>query len=440
MPSSKKWSAIASINEVSPDWPIKPLKSFSISEKNGFVNGPFGSDLLSSELQDEGVPVVYIRDIKNGCYKRKSTVCVSQEKALSLPSCQVSIGDVIISKVGDPPCEAAIYTDDEVGIVTQDVIRIKTSCFEHSTFLAYLLNSDIGKRQVKEIKITGTRERVSLTDFKKIKLPSPSNAEKNIIVKILSVWDKAINTTESLINNSKKLKKSLMQQLLSGDKRLLDISGIKFKSKWKEVSLNDIAKYQKGYTYKSSEYSEVETENGFLTLKSILRGGGYSRSGIKYLSAPVDDKFSVKAGDVVFSVTDLTRNAEVVGAPIFIPELPFKNTYISMDLVKLEFDSSVNKQFIYYLMKLPCHRNFMRARASGSTVLHLDIRGSKKLRLLIPSSIEEQQKIALILTNVDKDIELLEKQLAGIKQEKKALMQQLLTGKRRVKVDEGEAV
>jgi len=71
---------------------------------------------------------------------------------------------------------------------------------------------------------------------------------------------------------------------------------------------------------------------------------------------------------------------------------------------------------------------------------HLDIRGSKKLRLLIPSSIEEQQKIALILTNVDKDIELLEKQLAGIKQEKKALMQQLLTGKRRVKVDEGEAV
>jgi type I restriction enzyme S subunit len=50
----------------------------------------------------------------------------------------------------------------------------------------------------------------------------------------------------------------------------------------------------------------------------------------------------------------------------------------------------------------------------------------------------EQQKIAAVLTNADKEIELLEQQLAELKQEKKALMQQLLTGKRRVKVDEKE--
>jgi type I restriction enzyme S subunit len=262
----------------------------------------------------------------------------------------------------------------------------------------------------------------------------PPLPEQNKITKILSTWDKAISTTEALIDNSKQQKKALMQQQLTGKKRFAG-----FKGEWKEVKLGDIAKYQKGYTYKSSEYSENETNNGFLTLKSIQRGGGYSSTGIKYLLSSVDEKFAVKSGDVVFAVTDLTRNAEVVGAPILVPKLPFENIYISMDLVKLKLNMSVNKQFIYYLMKLPFHRNFMRARASGSTVLHLDVQGSKKLKLLIPSLIEEQQKIALVLINADNEIGLLEQQLADLKQEKKALMQQLLTGKRRVKVDEIEA-
>ncbi|WP_324033939.1 hypothetical protein [Psychrobacter sp. TAE2020] len=59
----------------------------------------------------------------------------------------------------------------------------------------------------------------------------------------------------------------------------------------------------------------------------------------------------------------------------------------------------------------------------------------KSLRMHIPSSKQEQQKIATVLTNADKEIELLEQQLADFQQEKKALMQQLLTGKKRVVVD-----
>ncbi|MEE7482660.1 hypothetical protein MPAR168_18035 [Methylorubrum populi] len=68
-----------------------------------FVNGPFGSDLLTTELQESGVPVIYIRDIRDGHYNRVSKVCVSEGKANSLPSCHVRSGDVLIAKVGDPP-------------------------------------------------------------------------------------------------------------------------------------------------------------------------------------------------------------------------------------------------------------------------------------------------------------------------------------------------
>ena len=59
------------------------LRELAAKERNSFVNGPFGSDLLSSELMDAGVPVVYIRDISSGSYERKSTVCVTAAKAVT---------------------------------------------------------------------------------------------------------------------------------------------------------------------------------------------------------------------------------------------------------------------------------------------------------------------------------------------------------------------
>tara|TARA_R110001583_G_scaffold190028_1_gene353916 strand:+ start:729 stop:1985 length:1257 start_codon:yes stop_codon:yes gene_type:complete len=263
-----------------------------------------------------------------------------------------------------------------------------------------------------------------LKDFPVLLPPLP---EQRQIAQILSTWDKAIVTTEKLIAASQQQKKALMQQLLTGKKRFAG-----FSEAWEEVKLGDIATYSKGYTYKSDEYSESQTEYGFLTLKSILRGGGYSERGIKYLRSPVENKFSVEQGDIVFAVTDLTRNAEVVGAPILIPDLPYGKSFISMDLVKLKVAQSVNKEFFFYLMQSSDNRNFMRARASGSTVLHLDIKGSKQLKLKIPKNLTEQQKIAAVLTSSDQEINALQSKLAHLKQEKKALMQQLLTGKRRV--------
>ncbi|MEJ6080171.1 restriction endonuclease subunit S [Vibrio sp. 1-Bac 57] len=314
------------------------------------------------------------------------------------------------------------------------LIQIKSHESVCSEFLYLTYNSPYIRKQITE-QSTGTKVKHTSPDrLKSVICLLPPLPEQRKIAKILSTWDKAITTTEKLIATSQQQKKALMQQLLTGKKRLLNPeTGMVFEGDWEEIRLGDIAKYQKGYTYKSSEYSEKATANGFLTLKSIQRGGGYSPKGIKYLLSNVDEKFAVVKGDVVFAVTDLTRNAEVVGAPIFVPKLPFNNSYISMDLVKLQLNASVNKQFIYYSLKLPCNRNFMRARASGSTVLHLDVQGSKKLKLLIPKILQEQQKIASVLTAADKEIELLQAKLTHLKQEKKALMQQLLTGKKRVK-------
>ncbi|MCK5893630.1 MAG: restriction endonuclease subunit S [Endozoicomonadaceae bacterium] len=96
-------------------------------------------------------------------------------------------------------------------------------------------------------------------------------------------------------------------------------------------------------------------------------------------------------------------------------------------------NKNTNIEFVYYL--LTCQKHKLINKASGSTFLELSKSAFESIKFSIPI-LDEQNKIAEVLTNSDKEIETLEKQLTDLKQEKKALMQQLLTGKRRVKIDD----
>jgi type I restriction enzyme S subunit len=155
-------------------------KEFSLNElKAGgnetFSNGPFGSDLLTSELQEEGVPVIYIRDIRNGYFFWKSNVYVTERKANYLKNCQVQSGDILIAKVGDPPGISAVYPDKSpLAIITQDVIRYRVNTkIVSPTYLSFYINSEKGKSIIKKISVEGTRNRFPLGDLKKttIKIP-----------------------------------------------------------------------------------------------------------------------------------------------------------------------------------------------------------------------------------------------------------------------------
>jgi type I restriction enzyme S subunit len=151
------------------------LEELASDERNSFVNGPFGSDLLTSELTESGVPVVYIRDISSGRYERTRSVFVSPEKAADLEFCNAKPGDVLVAKVGDPPGIAAVYPEGEVeGIVTQDVIRIRPKTESVSAhYLQAFLNSRLARTETSKIMVEGTRLRFSLGQFKEILVPLP---------------------------------------------------------------------------------------------------------------------------------------------------------------------------------------------------------------------------------------------------------------------------
>jgi type I restriction enzyme S subunit len=180
-----KDSGVEWLGDVPEHWTQK-VKIANVSETNrgSFVNGPFGSDLLSNELKDKGVPVIYIRDINRTGYKRKSTVCVTEVKAEQLDVCKVVSGDVLISKVGDPPGDSCIYPAGEPdAIITQDVIRIRVERSKFNPrYISKLLNSNFGQTVLNDISVEGTRKRVSLGDFKATRFIIPTLEEQNSIV------------------------------------------------------------------------------------------------------------------------------------------------------------------------------------------------------------------------------------------------------------------
>ena len=147
------------------------------------------------------------------------------------------------------------------------------------------------------------------------------------------------------------------------------------------------------------------------------------------------DKYTLQVNDVI-----ITKDSETPG-DIAVPALVDEDLggvvcgyHLAIIRPKARM---VAGAYLNYLFSMPKTRYYFFTLATGATRFGLSVGGINKAHFTLPP-LDEQQKIAAVLTNADKEIELLQQQLDDLKQEKKALMQQLLTGKRRVKVDEKE--
>ncbi|WP_161635410.1 restriction endonuclease subunit S [Methylomicrobium lacus] len=202
------------IGWIPKEWKFDSLKNI-FGAKN-IVNGPFGSDLLTSELKKEGISVLYCQDIKPGVFTRISNSNVTPFKAAQLAFCNVRKNDILLAKVGSPPCDSCVYEEESSAVVTQDVIRIRPSSEYGAEFFSSWFNSGYGRQAIKKISIEGTRERVSLGEFKELTVPFPDIAEQIAIGRRISQAQKFIAEEKRNLIKLKQKKSGLMHDLLTG--------------------------------------------------------------------------------------------------------------------------------------------------------------------------------------------------------------------------------
>ncbi|HBB6968045.1 restriction endonuclease subunit S [Escherichia coli] len=274
---------------------------------------------------------------------------------------------------------------------------------------------------IREMANSGGQQNLSGGIVKSIPIPVPPLTEQKKIAKILSTWDNAISVTEKLLTNSQQQKKALMQQLLTGKKRLLDENGVRFSGEWCTCTLSEVAHIIMG----SSPKSEAYNDNGL---------------GLPLIQGNADIKCRVSCPRVYTS--DITKECTPgdillsVRAPVGTVALSQHKACIGRGISAIKSKKKMSQSFLYqwFLWFEPkwCYLS------QGSTFESINSDDIKTLKLSVPN-FEEQQKIAAVLSAADAEISTLEKKLACLRDEKKALMQQLLTGKRRVKVDEAVA-
>lgn len=252
------------------------------------------------------------------------------------------------------------------------------------------------------------------------KIAVPPLAEQRKIAEVLGVWDEAIEKQARLIEKLALRKRGLMQRLLTGKLRLPN-----FNEEWRNTIFSSvIEKMSNGYTYDVNGVGNVPITRIETISKGII---DYSKVG-NVLYVDELEKYKLHRGDILFSHINSIEHIGKVA--IFEGD---EDLYHGMNLLLIRTKEVMSNIYLYYFLSSPIAIRKVRSLAKKAVnQASISIAELKKLVIYIPE-IKEQTAIAEVLTAADREIELAKEKLEYLRRQKRGLMQQLLTGKKRIK-------
>lgn len=384
------------IGVIPEDWGVEPIGNLFVF-KNGLNK--------AKEFFGYGTPIVNYMDV----YSKNSLISSDIKGKVYLSNSEIQRYDV---KAGDVFFTRTSETPEEVGISSVVLDCSKNTVFSGFVLRGRPINNKLSNefksycfqtRNVRSSIIQGctytTRALTNGTQLSKILIPIPTLKEQTAIATALSDTDALIAALDKKIAKKQQIKQGAMQQLLTGKKRLPGFSG-----EWVEKKFGELLDYEQptDYIVKSTDY----LTQGIPVLtagKSFILGYTAETTGI-FTNSPV----------IIFD--DFTTATKFV-------DFKFKVKSSAMKILKLR-ESNNSIKLIYELMQLidfPLidHQRYWISEYS-------------KIIVKIPATSEEQNAIAQILTDMDKEIARLEKKRDKYKEIKAGMMQVLLTGKVRL--------
>lgn len=216
-----------------------------------------------------GVPLIRSQNVLWGYLNLSNVAYIDHNEHIKMKRSMVIKGDVLLNITGASIGRAALAEDINEANVNQHVCIIRPAKILDAKFLNEFLLSYYGQKQIEQFQAGGNRQGLNFKQVKSFKISLPPLLEQKKIAKILSTWDKAINTTQALIAASKQQKKALMQQLLTGKKRFRGFEG-----RWKNIQLGRVAKIGKGKALSSNNLEQGDYP--------VIAGGKLSPYSHKY--------------------------------------------------------------------------------------------------------------------------------------------------------------
>jgi len=176
---------------------------------------------------------------------------------------------------------------------------------------------------------------------------------------------------------------------------------------WKEWELGALLEIKHGFAFKGRYFRDEAPGDILLTPGNFRIGGGFRADKIKFYDGPVDEEYVLSEGDLLVTMTDLSKNADTLGYPAFVPKSGGIRYLHNQRLGKVEIKRPdiIDKGFLFYLLCSPNYRHEIVASATGTTVKHTSPARIKAYRTSLPP-LPEQRAIAHILGTLDDKIEL----------------------------------
>jgi len=289
-------------------------------------------------------------------------------------------------------------------------------------YLLYYMLSSLFVRQATACSMRTGLPKINRGELKTLSVSLPPLPEQKKIAEILSAWDRAIEQVGKLIDAKERLKKGLMQQLLTGRMRFAEFGKpVRGKGElpegWKACKLGDCFKERKE-TNPDLPLLAITSDRGVIPRDEVERKDTSNADKSKYKR--------IAPGDIGYNTMRMWQGVSAVStlegivSPAYTICTPTKGH---------------SSNFFGYLFKYPPMIHLFHRFSQGlvSDTLNLKFRHFSQVKANVPSE-AEQIRIAAVLSTCDREIELLKKKLEKLKEQKKGLMQKLLTGEVRVKI------
>lgn len=398
--------------------------------------------MLSGGTPSRGVQIYWHGDIPWYTAKDLKTLRLGDSQDMVTPlgaangTCMVPAGTVLVLVRG-----MTLLNDVPIGLTqgkatfNQDVKGLKPVDGLDAEFLAYALTSRKQELLSYVDQAGHGTGRLATSLLSGLTIATPPLLEQRLIVAVLREWDRAIEQTTQLIEAKRRLKRGLMQQLLSGARRFPEFvktDGVRhtthfaMPADWDYVTIASIA----------HEVSIRNVRGNGLPVLSCSKYDGLVES-LKYFAKQVFSEDTsnykvVRRGQFAYPANHIEEGS--IGLLDFLEE-----GIVSPIYTVFEVGPQVHAPYLYKVLKTETYRHIFQASTSAS----VDRRGSlrwnefSKIRVPLPS-LPEQRKVSDCIDVADSEIRMLADQLAALRQQKKGLMQRLLTGRKRLCSEGGE--
>ena len=379
--------------------------------------------------KESGRFLVTAKNIKSGYidYNASQEFISEDEYHLVMRRGLPKIGDILITT--EAPLGSVAMIDREDIALAQRVIkyRAKTNIIDNYFLLHYLLSDKF--QQILDLKSTGsTAKGIKGSVLHKLPIELPPLPEQKAIAQLLSTWDDAISKTQALITQKELSKKWLMQNLLTGRKRLKNYELGIMNYEWKTVKLNDVfVRVARKNTENNTNVVTISAQRGFVRQTDFFNKNIASEITVNY--------FLVEKGEFCYNKS--YSNGYPWGATKRLNDFDkavVTTLYICFSIKDKKktsgdfFEQYFNANLLDKGLTKVAHEG---GRAHG--LLNVTPDDFFDLKITIPT-VEEQTAIAQVLHTADKEIQLLKTKLEKLKEQKKGLMQVLLTGRKRLRI------